>query len=495
MKLKHILRRSAAPKRDDEVIDQPQFEKIGENLTPNMRALRLAMTASDTLLSMGVSANSVVSRALDITETYCARPVHVDISLNQITFSQLRGVEKEPLTIVRPVPTREVNYRTVQDVQRLIYKIANGDHTLDQAEQKLDEILAQPASYPWWLIMIGNAGIVAGVSLVFTNSWKVVVTNFVIGLLVDRLLAALAKRSIPTFFRQIVAAAFVTLSAAIVALMAREGIDFFAGMNPTLIVVGGIIMLVAGLAIVGAIQDAIEEFYITANARILKASMQTVGIVVGILIGLYTARQLGFGIAVSPDPLTLNTLDFQLIGAGITAAAYALSTNTYWRAIAWAGAIGSLAVAVTYFARQFEIAIIPASGVAAILVGLAASMLSRLWRTPSVGIIAAGIIPLVPGLALYNGLMQLINYPPGDPLFARGLGTLFTAVATALSIAAGASFGSMIGRPIRQKITHSRNMMPFMNLMRRQLGFDRKHNLGALALGRLKPPVDQPNNE
>ena len=320
--------------------------------------------------------------------------------------------------------------------------------------------------------------------------------------MVDRLLAYMLKRAMPSFFRQIAAATFVTLAAAIVALLAREGVDFFAGMNPTLIVVGGIIMLVAGLAIVGAIQDAIEEFYITANARILKAGLQTVGIVVGILIGLYTARKLGFGIAVSPDPLTLNTFEFQLIGAGITAAAFAISTNTHWLAVIWAGLAGSSAVAVTYFAREFDVAIIPASGVAAILVGIAASTLSRVWRTPSVGIIAAGIIPLVPGLALYNGLMQLINYPPGDPLFARGLGTLFTALATALSIAAGATFGSMIGRPIRQKITHSRNMAPFINLMRRQLGIDRKANLGALALRRHSPinndtpsqPGEQSNN-
>ena len=41
-----------------------------EAVTPNLRALRLAMTISDTLLSMGVPAASVVSRALDVTAAY-----------------------------------------------------------------------------------------------------------------------------------------------------------------------------------------------------------------------------------------------------------------------------------------------------------------------------------------------------------------------------------------------------------------------------------------
>lgn len=486
MKFWNLFRRNKSTETDSGITIKPRptLEKIGENISPNMRALRLAMTACDTLLSMGVSANSVTTKGLDITETYCARPVHIDINYNQILISQIRGTEKEPLTLIRPVATQDANYRTIQDIQHLIYNITQGEHTLDEAEKEMDAILENPKSYPWWVIMIGNAGIVAGVSLLFTTSWRVILTTFIIGLMVDRLLNFMANQAMPSFFRQVAAATFVTVAAAIIALLAREGIEFFMGMNPTLIVVGGIIMLVAGLAVVGAIQDAIEEFYITANARIIKAGLQTVGIVVGILIGLYTARKMGFGIAVSPDPLTPNAFEFQLIGAGVTAAAFAISTNTQWLAVIWAGLTGSAAIGVAYIAREFDISTIPASGIAAVVIGLSASLLSRLWRTPSVGIIAAGIIPLVPGLMLYNGLMQLINYPPGDPLFARGLGTIFTAVATALSIAAGATFGSMIGRPLRQKITHNRNITPFVNLMRRQLRLDRKVNLGAVALRR-----------
>lgn len=493
MRLFKLFRRNKKDLSGDGLVGiHSGLDKIGETLTPNMRALRLAMTACDMLLSMGVSANSVVTKGLDITETYCTRPVHIDISANQIFLSQLRGVDKEPLTLMRPVALRDPNYRTIQAVQQLIYDITQGDYTLDAAETKLESIISEPRAYPWWVVMFGNAGIVAGVSLMFTSSWRIVLTTFIIGILVDRVLALTIRRAMPSFFRQIIAATFVTLSAAFIALLAREGIDFFQGMNPTLIVVGGIIMLVAGLAIVAAIQDAIEEFYVTANARILKAVMQTIGIVVGILIGLYTARKLGFGIAVSPDPLTLNTLDYQLIGAGIASASFAMTSHTHWRAIAWAGIVGSSALGVAYLAREFDVATIPASGVAAIIVGLVGALLSRLWRTPSVGIIAAGIIPLVPGLALYNGLMQLINYPPGDPLFARGLGTLFTALATALAIAAGATFGGMVGRPLRQKITHNRNLAPFMSFMRRQLDFNRKYRLGSLALRR-QPPTPSDN--
>ena len=63
------------------------IEKIDESLTPNMRALRLVLTISEKLLSMGVSARDVVHMMLGITRTYCKQPVHMDISSTLITAS------------------------------------------------------------------------------------------------------------------------------------------------------------------------------------------------------------------------------------------------------------------------------------------------------------------------------------------------------------------------------------------------------------------------
>ncbi|HET8709468.1 MAG TPA: threonine/serine exporter family protein, partial [Candidatus Saccharimonadales bacterium] len=466
-------------------------EKIGENLTPNMRALRLAMTASDLLLSMGIPASSVVTKALDITETYCKRPVHIDISYNLIMLSQIRGIENEPLTLIRPVAMRDTNYMTVNDVQHLIYEIRLGKHSLDEAEVLLDKILKKPVAYPTWLIPLANAALAAGVDLMFTTNWRIILMTFVIVWLVDRMVFSLAKRAVPTFFRQAVAGAFVTLAAAIINLLALRGVDFFSGMNPTIIVVGGIIMLLAGLAIVGAIQDAIEEYYITANARIMRVALLTSGIVMGVLIGLYMARKIGIGIAVNPNPLSLTGLHFQVIGGAIVAGMFAIATQTRLRAVFWAGILGALALVVLYSARHLGISSVPASGVAALLVGLCARLFSRMWQTPTSGIIGCGIVPLVPGLSLYTALMQLVNYPPGDPLFYRGLGTLFTAVAIALSIAAGASFGSLLGRPFDQRRSHLRNFVPFAEFMRRQLRADGRHQLaGVAALQRVTERFD-----
>lgn len=472
----------------------PGQSSSGQTLTPNLRALRLAMIISDQLLSMGVSASSVVWRALDVTEKYCDKAVHIDIMSTVIMLSQLRGTEEEPLTLMRPVAMRSTNNMTVQSIQDLVYRIREGQLTLDQAETQLDKILKHPITYPQWLIPLFNASLAAAVDLMFTTNWRIILITFIIVWLVDRLVIYLTRREFSTFFRQAAAGAFVTLAAATMAWLSRSGVIFFNDMNPTIIVVGGIIMLLAGLAIVGGIQDAIDEYYITANARILRVAMLTTGLVMGVLIGLYLARKIGIGIAVNPNPLQLTGLHFQIIGGAIAAGAFALATQTRLRAVVWSGLLGALALAVLYSARHTGISIVPASGMAALAVGLLAKGFSRFWRTPASGTIAAGIVPLVPGLSLYNALMQLVNYPPGDPLFVRGLGTLFTAIAIALVIAAGASFGYMIARPFNQRGSHARNTLPFVDFMNWQLRVDRKAaRLARMALGRgiRRPPTNR----
>lgn len=448
--------------------------KSSKKLTPNLRALRLAMTVADQLLSMDIAANSVTSQALDITDAYCDGAVHIDIISNLIMVSQLRDTSSEPLTLIRPSTERAVNNMTVQRIQQFVREVCDGAYTLDQAEARLDDIIRHQKHYPGWLISVASAAIAAIALLFFTTDWRAIVTTFAVALSVDRLLALMAKRALPPFFRQTGASIFIVLAAALVAQLGKHGVVFFEGINPTLIAVGGIFMLVAGLAIVGAVRDAIEEYYITANARMLKVAMQTSGIVVGFLIGLYAARQLGIGIAVSAEPLSLTTLPFQIVAGGLFAGAFALSSQTRVRAVIWATLVAGGTVGVMTLASRAGLAAVPATGVAAVYVGVISALFSRLWTTPSSAILSAGILPLVPGLALYTGLMQLINYPPGDPFFYRGIGTLFTALATALTIAAGASFGAIIAQPVSRTFTQRRNLIPFGQYMVRQLKFARR---------------------
>ena len=151
--------------------------------------------------------------------------------------------------------------------------------------------------------MIGNAGVSAGVSLLFTPSWKIILATLLTGLIVDRLLAAMEHWRVPPFFQQFAAAGLITLIAAGITEATAQGVSFFIGVDPTLVVVGGIVMLVAGMTIVGAAQDAIDEFYLTASARLLDVVMRTAGIVVGSWLRLSWLGVSGYLCPSRPIPL------------------------------------------------------------------------------------------------------------------------------------------------------------------------------------------------
>lgn len=438
------------------------IEKYDETLSPNVRALRLSLSIADNLLSMGVSASDVVSMALDVTDTYCKRKVQFDVSSTLLIASQDRGNDREPLTLVRTLAPRTVNDRQIQAIQDLVRDIFNGNYKLSQAEERMDYIVAHPDKYPLAVTTFGSAMISAGVGMLLGARPITIGIMFVIGAVVSVGLRLLARQKVPAFFSQIIAAMLITLAAAGVTWLGyNTDHSWLQVVTPGFVVTGGIVMLVAGLAIVSAVQDAIDEFYVTANARLLKVIMMTAGIVIGVMIGIYFSRKLG--VWIDPTPATPNATDplMRYIGAATIAGGFTLSNHSRISGVLIAGAIGVMSYALYLAAIDNLFSAIAASGMAAMAVGVASTMLSRIWRMPSNALVMAGIVPLVPGIMLFNGLMKLfIDTSAGATVSDAGTSTLMTATMVALSIAGGASFGIFVARPIRRTLIRARNTLP-----------------------------------
>lgn len=444
--LRQSLQRARQLRQADDI--EP-LEKIDESLTPNMRALRLALAIAEKLLSMGVSARDVVHMANIITTTYCKRPASLDVSSTIITISQDRGNDREPLTLIRKIIPDSPNYQLIQALQQLALSVRDKHTPLEKAEQRLEHILSETHQHPDWLICTGGAILSSGVVLLYNGTLLMTGVGFLIGFFVTALLDSLARRGATTFFSRIIAALLITLTATLVA-WANTALSL--SVNPTLLIIGGIVLLVAGMMIVGAFQDAIDEYYVTANARILKVMMATSGIVIGVLCGLYVATRFGVSFPTTPDKLAMAKLQFQYIGAFLIAAGFALSNHARLFGMIVSGAVGIFAWWVMIYIESFGFGEVIASGSAAALIGLVATALSRLWRIPSIAIISAGIVPLVPGLSLYNGLMGVVQYAPTQVEFLLAAGTLTKAVMIGLAVATGASLGNMLGRPLRRRV-------------------------------------------
>ena len=148
---------------------------------------------------------------------------------------------------------------------------------------------------------------------------------FLLGFSATGLLRWLGRIGAPLFYSQALVAIFVTLVAAGAAWCSNY---LGLSVNATLLVISGIVLLVAGLMFVGAFQDAIDEYYMTANARLLKVVMATGGVIAGVMVGLYIATKFGITFPATPDRLTLADGHTQYLGAGIIAAAFVLRNHS-----------------------------------------------------------------------------------------------------------------------------------------------------------------------
>lgn len=446
-----------------------------DDVAQNMRTLRFAMNFADMLVSMGLPARDIVIMVLKITQKYCIRRVYIDVTASVITLSQDREDDQPPITLSRVVADRWLNNMTIQSLVNLAQRIDNDDLPFDQAEEELNLIVTRGKKYPQWLQVLAAGGVSAGVVLLFTNSWLVIAIAFSVACLAELCQRIMFRRGVPPFFSRIAAATLITVVAAAVASANYYDYPLFSAIenptSPTLIVVGGIIMLLMGMTFVSAIQDAIDEYYITASARMVKMLMMTTGLVIGIIFGLYLSRKLGFEITVLPDSLQRGTSSIHLVGAGVVAVAYIMYCQSSLVSVLAAFVIGMCSWMIYLIAMDNGLTAPVASAIAATFAGTVAEVASRRFQIPANALISAGIISLVPGLSVFNGLMQLVNSTPGQFGFDEGVSTLFTALAIAIAIGAGATLGTIIGRPVRQQLAFIRKSMPRQVVLKPKISY------------------------
>jgi uncharacterized membrane protein YjjP (DUF1212 family) len=425
--------------------------------TQAQKALELTLRVGDVLLTAGMSANDVVVEMLRITEAYGLRRVHVDVTFTSIAATYYAAPASVPMTLVRTVQPDVLDFTKAQRVQALVQDIHAG-LPLEDAIKNLKTIRDAPRLYSKWIASAGNAAIAPGVTLLFTVSWQILMITFIIGFAVDRLLAWASARRLPPFFSQLAGAALITLLATGVSTLGAHGVDILLSVDPTLIVVGGIILLVAGMTAVGAMQDAIDQFYVTASARFLEVAMMTGGIVLGIIAGLQVGVALGHPIAVSTQSLTLGPVVAQFIGATVISAAFALSAYAGLVTVVLAGLMGALGWAGYFGMVTLGFQEVPANAAGALLAAFVATIIARRSRTPGFALIAAAILPLVPGLSLFTGLLQAVGTLGQPSDLAASSVTLLQALGVAVGIAAGATLGTYLGRPVQEQLRRIRNL-------------------------------------
>lgn len=253
---------------------------------------------------------------------------------------------------------------------------------------------------------------------------------------VDRVQRFLYRMGVAAFFAQAV-------SAAIPALLAL-GLFATGEFVPSVVVISGIVVLLAGLGVLGAAQDALDGYYVTAGARGLEVVLMTLGIAVGVAVVIGIGNRLGVSMEASAVIALGGSPLVSTLGASLIALGFCLSTYAGLRTTVVSMLIAALAWLVFEAGLLLGLASAGSVALSASLVGALAYASYRRLRVPESAVATASIVALLPGLSVYRALYQVMQNTPATIPMATW--HFVIAVATGVALAAGLAMGSFVAR-------------------------------------------------
>jgi uncharacterized membrane protein YjjP (DUF1212 family) len=404
----------------------------------------LCIRIGEVLLSSGEGSGETSEAMIRVANACGLSAVDVDVTFTAITICCHRGMAATPITSMRLVANRGLDLTLLATVYRLVEDIEGGRADLRKTARALDRAVTATHPYPRWVATAGAAGLAGAVALLLGSAWVAVLSAAAITATIDVTSRFLTKHRLPAFFRQVVGGFLATGATAGLYLL---GV-LTEGTQPELVVAAGITVLLSGLAVVGAGQDAIGGYHVTAAGRTAEIAVLSAGLLSGVVLGLKVAQRVGVTLDVAAElPASGVRMAVTVGAAALASGFYALNGYSPLLALLFAGLAGAAGRGTYVLVSTVGTGPVAAAGMAATVVGLAAGLLRRKGRVPwgkvpPLVVALAGITPLLPGLTAYRGFYQLSVEGVAD-----GLVTVTLAVAIGLALAAGVTLGQFLTRP------------------------------------------------
>ncbi|MEO8907575.1 MAG: threonine/serine exporter family protein [Microbacteriaceae bacterium] len=400
--------------------------------TQTRAILDLTMRLAEVIFAAGAGAEDATAAMQAIARAYGLKNTEADITHTLLTLSYENAETHESVSRSRNVKYRNLDYAKLAATSALISEIIEQKLDVVTARKRIATIVSAKPQVPWVWRRIGWSLVGAGAAILIGGDLFVAVVAFLATFVVDFVTSKLASKRVPVFYQTVVGGAIGPIAAALVQL-------FDPGESASIVVIATIIMLLAGVTTFGAVHDTLSGFYVTGTARLMEALLITAGLVTGVAGASLLLSRLGLNLSIEADAATsFATLPTQLAASVVIVIGFGLAAQVPWRAFWAICMLGALAELLYVLGIGADFGRVWASAGAAVVVGLLAGIAARIVRTPPLAIVVSALIPLVPGLILFQGLLQLAD---GE---IAGLLSMLSAAAVAGALAAGAILGQYL---------------------------------------------------
>ena len=447
--LSRIVRETEAPtdslpalKPERRAPDDYYDARVGE-------VLDLAGSVGSLLMASGTPATATVDQVTAIVAAYGIEHCEVDVINTAIHIAVYRGPTLPPASTLHIVQSRSMDFSRLAAVDRLIRRISAHQVSPSEARDELDAIITAPHPYKRWIATLAWGALAFATAGTLGGDLLVCLVSALSTMAIDRVNRRLNRHGLPFFFQYAVGGVIATAPRLVLyALSPNLGLHF----EPTVAIAAGLVVILAGLSLVGSVGDVISGAPVTAAGRFFELLMMTAATIAGVALVLHLASRFGApSIAIGAyAPPALGQLPVRVAFAAVSAAAFALACyaeRTALVAAAFGGAAGTIGLLL---AQSAGLGVVVASFVAAVPVGLVGRLVERRNLAPPMIVSISGITPLLPGLSLLHGIYAILN----DQSYV-GFGSVLAALAIGTALAAGVALGEWGSWKVRKRRFHA----------------------------------------
>ncbi|MCZ9885035.1 threonine/serine exporter family protein [Arthrobacter sp. B2a2-09] len=402
------------------------------------KTIDFALHMAESMFRYGAGALEVETSIIAVTAALGLKNIEVDIT-NQSVQINYAPKDQTPLTLLRVVRSWTNNYAGLAQVHQLVTDIVAGGVGRAEAVRRLDEIIRSSKPFPRWMVTMAF-GVFAAVFVgVLGGGLGASALAFVSNMLVNLVARQLGKWRTPDFF---VTAACSFLVTFIALMLHWAGADI----PPSIVVAGGILLLLPTGRLVSSVQDAINGFPVTAAGRFLSTILTFGAIVAGIAVAVVVGDLIG---SVAIDVTQTFPEAYPLWGQAILIAigviAIGITEQTLLKLLLPTAAVGLVGYFVLWGASNLGFGDRLSPAISAVVIGLLARMVALKLGAPQLVVAVPAALILLPGLKIFRS-MYVLTVQEADVLL--GSGGMLNAGAIVLGVAAGIVLGDNLARPL-----------------------------------------------
>lgn len=345
-----------------------------------------------------------------------AETFRVEESINLITKAY--GVESEvfaipnclivsietddgrPMTRMRRVGHHSNNLDSVEKYSNLSRRIC-AEHPEPQiAYQWMRDVDASQLSYRSWANVLGNFLIAYGFSFLFGCSFIDCFWSGICGIIVGYASNAMDKMHANQFFRTIIAAFILAITAYTMA-----GIGIVS--NADTVIIGALMLLVPGLLFTNAMRDIIYGDTNSGINRVVQVFLIAVAIALGTAVAWMLSEKI-FGVHIFA-PVVNYSVPIQLLGAMLACMGFSIAFNVHGFGMLLCAAGGVITWAAYLLTLRSGAGDLIAYFVAGLIASLYAEIMARVRKYPAISYLVIAVIPFIPGSSVYYTMTHAVR--------------------------------------------------------------------------------------